>query len=114
MSIELIQNSIYIVSAFLSSLGIKKLSSPATARQGNLISSIGMLIAVIVTVIQCDILGLKTVLIGLALGTLIGIAAARLIAMTAMPEMVALLNGFGGASSLLLAWGAFVAEPAIG
>ena len=108
MNLELIANCGYVVAAFCFILGIKKLSSPATARSGNIISAVGMLIAIIVTLMEQTILGFQTVLIGLIIGSLCGVAAARLVAMTAMPEMVALLNGFGGGSSLLLAFGAFI------
>ncbi len=107
----MIQNSGYLIAAFLFVLGIKKLSSPATARQGNLISALGMLIAVIVTLIHHNIISYQELMIGLGIGTVIGVISARLIAMTAMPEMVALLNGCGGGSSLLLALAAYIESP---
>ncbi|MCI5148010.1 MAG: NAD(P)(+) transhydrogenase (Re/Si-specific) subunit beta [Candidatus Electrothrix sp. MAN1_4] len=96
-------NFIYVVSAVLFIFGLKMLSSPATARQGNLLSSLGMLIAIIVTMLNAD-LDYKWIFLGIVLGSGIGAFAALRVEMTAMPEMVALFNGFGGISSLLLAW----------
>jgi H+-translocating NAD(P) transhydrogenase subunit beta len=109
-----IQNIVYLVSAFLFILGLKQLGSPATARKGNMISSVGMLLAIVVTLLGEGILSYQGIAIGMAIGTVVGIAAARMIAMTAMPEMVALLNGFGGSSSLLLGVAAYLATPVIG
>ncbi len=97
----------YIVAAILFILGLKMLGSPATARRGNMISSLGMLIAVVVTLCHRDVVSFQWIVIGAIIGTIIGALAARLVAMTAMPEMVALFNGFGGIASLLLGWGEF-------
>lgn len=94
----------YLVAALLFIFGLKLLSSPATARRGNLLSAIGMLLAVIVTLLHRDILDFRWIVVGLAVGTIIGALAARLVAMTAMPGMVGLLNGSGGLASLLVAW----------
>ncbi|RAP34706.1 NAD synthetase, partial [Candidatus Marinamargulisbacteria bacterium SCGC AAA071-K20] len=109
-----IQNCVYIVSAFLFILGLKKLSSPATARKGNMISALGMFLAIVVTLLDQGIVSYQGIAIGMAVGTVVGVAGARLIAMTAMPEMVALLNGFGGISSLLLGWAAYLSTPVLG
>jgi len=100
----IVQNSVYIVSAFLFIIGLKKLGSPVTARRGNQLSALGMLIAIVVTLLDQGIMDYQSIAIGIAIGTVIGVGGARIVAMTAMPEMVAILNGFGGASSLLLAW----------
>ncbi|MGH9339407.1 MAG: NAD(P)(+) transhydrogenase (Re/Si-specific) subunit beta [Acidobacteriota bacterium] len=97
-------NLIYILSALLFTLGLKMLGSPRTARRGNLISSVGMLIAVVATLFHQEVLDLRWIGVGILTGSVIGVLAARLIAMTAMPEMVALLNGFGGIASLLVGW----------
>ena len=94
----------YVVAAALFILGLKQLGSPATARRGNMISSLGMLIAVVVALLDQGIVDFRWIAIGIALGGLIGVAAARLVAMTSMPEMVALFNGFGGMASLLVGW----------
>jgi NAD(P) transhydrogenase subunit beta len=83
------------------------LSSPTTARRGNLLSAIGMLLAVIVTLLHRDILDFRWIVVGLIIGTIVGALAARLVAMTAMPGMVGLLNGSGGLASLLVAWEAY-------
>ncbi|MEP5763946.1 MAG: NAD(P)(+) transhydrogenase (Re/Si-specific) subunit beta [Halieaceae bacterium] len=96
----------YVVSAALFILGLKQLGSPATARRGNMISSVGMLIAVVVALLDQGIVEYQWILIGFAVGAVIGAAAARLVEMTAMPEMVALFNGFGGMASLLVGWAA--------
>lgn len=103
MSIQLFINLAYILSSIMFIMGLKMLSSPASARRGNLLSAAGMALAVIVTLFYPG-LGYIWIIVGAVIGTGIGIAAARLIAMTAMPEMVALLNGSGGLASLLLGW----------
>ena len=82
------------------------LGNPATARRGNLFSAIGMLIAIVVTVLSEQILEWQWIALCIALGAVIGALAARLVAMTSMPEMVAVFNGFGGGASLLVAWAA--------
>jgi NAD(P) transhydrogenase subunit beta len=103
----------YVVAAALFIYGLKQLGSPATARQGNMISSVGMLIAVAVALLDQGIVEYQWILIGLAVGAVIGAAAARLVEMTAMPEMVALFNGFGGMASLLVGWAALDAGAAV-
>ena len=104
MTIELIANLSYIVSAALFIFGLKMLGSPATARRGNAYSSLGMLIAVIAGLTAEGIVSYQFIIGGMVIGTVIGALAARLIAMTSMPEMVALFNGSGGAASLLVGW----------
>jgi len=103
IDLNLLINFTYILSAALFIFGLKMLASPATARRGNLISSIGMLLAIVVALLSQGI-DYQYIAIGLILGSLIGVMAAKMVAMTAMPEMVAIFNGFGGAASLLLAW----------
>lgn len=102
LNFDLIINLAYIASAVLFVFGLKKLSSPATARQGNLMSSLGMLIAIVVTLMNEIKLPWENIIAGLIIGGLIGAVAARKVEMTGMPELVALFNGFGGASSLLV------------
>ncbi len=106
MNNALFANLAYIVSAILFIYGLKELSSPATARRGNIISSVGMLIAVSVTLLAQGIIDFRWIAIGVIVGAIIGVFAARIVAMTAMPEMVALFNGFGGLASLLVGWAA--------
>ncbi len=96
----------FVVAAALFIFGLKQLGSPATARQGNLISSIGMLIAIVSALIDQGIIEYQFILAGILLGGIVGAAAARLVQMTSMPEMVALFNGFGGMASLLVGWAA--------
>lgn len=104
MSIELIANLSYIVSAIFFIYGLKMLGSPATARNGNLLSALGMLIAVVAGLTAESIISYEFIIGGIVLGTVIGALAARLVAMTSMPEMVALFNGSGGVASLLVGW----------
>ena len=95
-------NLTYTVAAVLFILGLKFLGNPGTARRGNALSSLGMLLAVVVTLLDQSIIDYRWILLGIVVGTLIGAVAARLVAMTAMPEMVALFNGFGGILAELL------------
>ena len=78
------------------------LGSPETARRGNLVSASGMFLAVVVTLLDQSIIDFSFILIGVCIGSLIGFFAATRVKMTAMPEMVALFNGFGGIASLLV------------
>ncbi|MDH3454198.1 MAG: NAD(P)(+) transhydrogenase (Re/Si-specific) subunit beta, partial [Desulfuromonadales bacterium] len=103
-------NLAYTLAAVLFILGLKLLGRPATARRGNTISALGMLLAVVVTLLDQSIIDYRWILLGMGIGAVIGALAARIVAMTAMPEMVALLNGFGGISSLLVGWVA-LAQP---
>ena len=97
----------YLVAASLFILGLKKLGSPATARNGNFLSASGMFLAVAVTLLDQNILNYQWVLIGVAIGSAIGVIIAKTVAMTAMPQMVGFLNGLGGAASALVAMGEF-------
>ena len=103
-------NLAYIVAAVLFIFGLKMMSSPATARSGNLLSAGGMFIAIVVTLLSEQILEFQWILVATAVGAIIGAVASRLVAMTAMPEMVALFNGSGGAASLLVGWAALIGE----
>ncbi len=108
MILEAFQNNTfinlsYILASVLFIFGLKMLSSPDTAQRGNFVSSLGMLLAVVVTLLSKEIVSFQLILIGLIGGGAVGAIAALRIKMTSMPELVALLNGFGGASSLLVA-----------
>jgi H+-translocating NAD(P) transhydrogenase subunit beta len=94
----------YIFAALLFILGLKMLSSPDTAVRGNFWSAVGMLIAIVATLVSQGVVDYRWIAIGMSIGALIGYTAARWVAMTAMPEMVALFNGFGGLASLLVGW----------
>jgi NAD(P) transhydrogenase subunit beta len=97
-------NFAYVVSAVLFIYGLKQLGSPATARRGNLISSLAMLVAVVFSLLDQGIVDFKMIAISMVIGSIIGATIARLVEMTSMPEMVALFNGFGGLASLLVGW----------
>lgn len=104
---ELAINFSYIISASLFVFGLKMLSSPKTARMGNLVSALGMLLAIVMTLLDRGILDYRWIVVGLLVGSVVGLLAARLVAMTAMPEMVAVFNGFGGIASLLVGWAVY-------
>lgn len=86
----------YLIASSLFILGLKELGSPATARRGNLLAAIGMLIAIVATLLDQAVLNYEMVLIGIAIGSLLGAIMAQKVEMTAMPQMVGLLNGLGG------------------
>ncbi len=99
----------YIVAFSLFITGLAKLTSPTTAVQGNKIAAVGMGIAVVATLLNPELGGGDFLLIavGLAIGTAVGVPAARQVKMTAMPQMVALFNGVGGGAVALIAWAEF-------
>jgi len=97
----------YLVAAVLFIIGIKRLQSPVTARGGNRISSIGMLLAIVATLLYAG-LDYTYIIIGLIVGGLIGLIMAKTVKMTAMPQMVGAFNGFGGAASALVATAEFL------
>ena len=97
-------NFAYIVASILFILGLKMLGRQASARRGNLVSSVGMLIAVVVTLLDKQVIDYTWIVVGMITGSVIGVVCARVVKMTSMPEMVALLNGFGGLASLLVGW----------
>jgi NAD(P) transhydrogenase subunit beta len=102
MTTTLIQFS-YLVAAVLFILGLRNLSSPKTATRGNAMAAVGMLIAIVATLLYQEVVDYPLVLAGVVVGSVIGLVAARRVEMTEMPQMVALLNGFGGAASTLVA-----------
>ncbi len=97
----------YLISSIFFIFGIKKLGSPKTARTGNLYASIGMAIAIIVTLLDKNVLTYEWIIIGVVIGSAAGAIMAMKIPMTGMPQMVGLLNGFGGGASLLVAMSEF-------
>jgi NAD(P) transhydrogenase subunit beta len=94
----------YLATAILFILGLRYLSSPKTARLGNRLSAVGMLIAVVATLTQ-GIVNWYVVGAGLVVGAVVGIYSAQRVKMTAMPQMVALFNGAGGGAAALVAAG---------
>jgi NAD(P) transhydrogenase subunit beta len=97
----------YLTAAALFIVGLKQLGSPATARQGNVIAGVGMLIAIAATLLDRSILNYETILVGIVIGSLIGAITAEKVEMTAMPQMVGIFNGVGGAASALVSVGEF-------
>jgi len=97
----------YLVAAVLFIIGLMRLSTPKTARVGNVLAAIGMLIAIVVTLLLKEVLNYTMILIGIAIGGAIGGVVARTVKMTAMPQMVGIYNGFGGGASLLIAGAEF-------
>jgi NAD(P) transhydrogenase subunit beta len=108
-----LENFVYLLAAVFFILAFKGLTHPRTAVRGNLIGSIGMLLAIVITLLDRHILSFGAILGGLAVGGGIGAVLAARVKMTAMPQMVALLNGFGGAASVLVAGGAFIEPDAV-
>jgi NAD(P) transhydrogenase subunit beta len=100
-------NLIYLLAATLFMVGIKYLSSPETAKKGNVLSMIGMGAAIGATLAAPEINGFTLIIGGIIIGTAIGAYIAIKVKMTAMPEMVGLLNGCGGAASALVALAEF-------
>ncbi|OPZ07974.1 MAG: NAD(P) transhydrogenase subunit beta [candidate division BRC1 bacterium ADurb.BinA292] len=97
------QNLAYLIVAVLFILGLKGLAHPRSAPRGNLLGALGMLLAIVATLAGGGIISWGWIFVGLAIGGVIGLVLALKVQMTAMPQMVALLNGFGGAASFLVA-----------
>ena len=96
-------NIFYVLASVLFILGIKKLSHPKTARNGNFLSALGMFVAIISTLIASDNIDLQMIMIGMIIGTVIGALFAQKVEMTQIPQMVAIFNGFVGSASALIA-----------
>ena len=107
-------NAAYLVASVLFILGLKGLTSPRTALRGNLLGATGMLIAVTATLLVRQIVSFELILVGIAIGSVVGVAAALKVPLTAMPELVALFNGFGGGASALVAAAAVLSPAMIG
>lgn len=101
-------NFSYLISIILFIIGLKWMSSPKTARNGNLLAAAGMLIAIITTLLEKQIIEYPYIIAGLVIGSAIGVLLAKIVKMTAMPQMVAALNGFGGGASALVAIAEFI------
>ena len=93
----------YLFSSVLFVVGLKRLQSPATARGGNRLAALAMLIAIVATLIENQVLSWTGIAAGMVLGSLIGGLAARTVKMTDMPQLVGIFNGFGGGASALVA-----------
>ena len=108
---------LYIVAFALFIYGLMGLTGPRTAVRGNRIAAVGMAIAVVATLLIPGMGNWGLIILGVAIGTAVGVPAARQVRMTAMPQMVALFNGVGGGAVALIAWvefrhsGGFADEP---
>ncbi len=98
---------LYLLGAVAFIIGLKRLSGPRTARSGNLIASVGMLLAVVVTLVDFEV-SWSVVIAGVVVGAALGVVLAIRVQMTAMPQLVAAFNGFGGLASALVAGSEFV------
>ena len=110
------ENIVYLIAASLFIFGLKQLGSPRTAPRGNMLAGVGMLLAIIAVIIGTDTgdTNLFLILGAMIVGSAIGAFAAQTVKMTAMPQMVALFNGFGGAASSFVAgseYSTYVADP---
>ncbi|MFW5801084.1 MAG: NAD(P)(+) transhydrogenase (Re/Si-specific) subunit beta [Spirochaeta sp.] len=112
MDLQSIANLGYLVAAVFFIVGLKRMSHPKTAVQGNLLGALGMFLAIVVTLVSQGILNIEFILIGIAAGTLVGTVLALRIQMTAMPQLVGLFNGFGGIASVLVAGASLYIELA--
>jgi NAD(P) transhydrogenase subunit beta len=97
----------YIVAFSCFIVGLHLLNSPRTARRGNVLAAVGMSIAVVATLLLPEVGDYGLIALGMAIGTVVGIPAARTVKMTAMPQMVALFNGVGGGAVALISWAEF-------
>ena len=105
---DLLINGGYLLAAVLFIFGLKGLTHPRTAVRGNLLGACGMLLAIVITLTDQNIVGFEVILVGIIIGATIGAILAVKIEMTAMPELVALFNGFGGIASVLVAGAALI------
>lgn len=107
-------NIAYLIAACLFIFGLKGLSHPRTAVRGNLLAAIGMFLAIVVTLLNKQIVSYEVIFAGIIVGSAIGAILAVKIQMTSMPQLVALYNGFGGGASVLVAGVAFVGAIGMG
>jgi NAD(P) transhydrogenase subunit beta len=105
---NLIAGFAYLIASVFFILSLKLLSSPKTARRGNLLGAMGMLLAIIVTLTDQKIIDFTFIIAGLLVGSAVGVFLAQRVQMTAMPQMVGVLNGFGGGASALVAFAEYL------
>ena len=110
MNTAFLINIVYILAAITFILGFKLMSKPESARRGNIISGIGMLAAILVTLMDAQVQRYEYIAIGAIAGAVVGLYLAYKTPMTGMPQMVGLLNGFGGLASFFVAWAEFHAH----
>ena len=104
-----ISSILYLVAASMFIIGMKRLGSPATARSGNQVSAVGMLLAIVVTLLDRSVVSFPVIVAGFVVGAGVGALLAKRVEMTAMPQLVAAFNGFGGGASALVAAAEFLA-----
>jgi NAD(P) transhydrogenase subunit beta len=107
-TMNILASFFYLIASVLFILGLKLLSSPKTAQRGNVYGALGMLIAIVVTLMDQKIIDYSYILVGLIVGTAFGVWMARSVKMTAMPQMVGVLNGLGGGASTLVAFAEYL------
>ena len=103
-----IPNISYLAASILFIIGIKRLSHPKTAQNGNFLAALGMLIAILATISTETLINLELIIIGIIIGSIVGATFAVKVEMTQMPQMVAIFNGFGGGASALVAAAEFL------
>jgi NAD(P) transhydrogenase subunit beta len=106
--VSTLTQSAYLLTALCFILALKGLSSPKTARNGNLIGAFGAALAVVVTVAQHHLGHRVPIIVAIVVGTAIAVPAARMVKMTAIPQMVAMFNGVGGGAAMLVALDEYV------
>jgi len=104
----------YLITGILFIVGLKYLSSPATARLGNRVAAAGMLLALTATLLDHHVVSFIWIVIGVVIGAIVGLVSARSVKMTAMPQMVALFNGAGGGAAALVATAEFLRQISSG
>ena len=104
---ETLSGLLYLVTIVCFIVALRFLSSPKRARLGNLVGAAGMLLAIVVTLAQDGLVRYGVIALGMAIGAVGGAVGARLVKMTAMPQMVALFNGVGGGAAALIALAEF-------
>jgi H+-translocating NAD(P) transhydrogenase subunit beta len=107
-------SALYIVAFVLFILGMRMLTKPTTARRGNMVAAVGMGFAVLGALLEPSTGDYGLIVLGIVIGTVIGVPAARQVKMTAMPQMVALFNGVGGGAVALISWAEYREALAIG
>ncbi len=104
------QNFAYLLAAALFIWGLKMMGHPRSARGGNFLSAVGMLIAILATLVDREIMGFNWIIAGVLVGSAIGAVLALKVQMTSMPQMVGLLNGFGGLASAVVAYAEYLVK----
>jgi NAD(P) transhydrogenase subunit beta len=105
MNASIVPAAAYLIASLCFIFGLKRLSSPRTARSGNIVAGVGMMIALLGTFLLRDMGHFPAIIIAIVIGTVPGWLLAKRVKMTAMPQMVSLFNGMGGACALFISLG---------